>query len=85
MGVPLHTLISGRSLPHPDYQIVDSGPDWITGGVWGPEGGIGAGLGILAGIGYLYARFGPAMFGLQRAAPAASSTVERENTAADRA
>jgi len=77
MGVPLHSLISGRSLPHPDYQIVDSGPDWITGGGWGPEGGVGAGLGILMGMGYLYSRFGPAMFGLRRITPIAEPTADR--------
>ena len=75
MGVPLHTFISGRTLPHPDYQIVDAGPDWITGGVWGPEGGIGAALGILTGMGYLYWRSGPTMFGLRRPTSSAESTV----------
>jgi hypothetical protein len=27
---------------------------WITGGEWGPEGGLAAALGMLAGLAYLY-------------------------------
>ena len=44
-------------LARPDYQIVDAGPDWLTGGSWGPEGGAGAGAGMLVGLTYLYWRF----------------------------
>jgi hypothetical protein len=59
MAVPLHTFVSGQPLPHPDYQIVDAGPDWATGGTWGPEGGTGAAIGILVGLAYLYMRRPP--------------------------
>lgn len=54
MAVVLHAAVSGVPMPRPDYQTVDAGPDWITGGPWGPEGGAGAALGMLAGLAYLY-------------------------------
>lgn len=56
MAALLHVPVSGLPLSRPDYQIVDAGPDWITGGSWGPEGGAGAGLGMLGGLAYLYWR-----------------------------
>lgn len=56
MAVIFHTAVSGMPLESPDYRTVDSGPDWITGGVWGPEGGAAGGLGMLGGLAYLYAR-----------------------------
>jgi membrane protease YdiL (CAAX protease family) len=56
MAVVLHTAVSGLPLESPDYRVVDAGPDWITGGVWGPEGGAAGGLGMLGGLAYLYAR-----------------------------
>jgi membrane protease YdiL (CAAX protease family) len=56
MAVPLHAAVSGWWLETPDYRTVSAGPAWITGGSWGPEGGIAAGLGMAAGLAYLYAR-----------------------------
>lgn len=56
MAVPLHVPVSGVPFPSPDYQIVDAGPDWLTGGIWGPEGGAGAAVGMITGLGYLYWR-----------------------------
>ena len=44
--VVMHTAVSGLAMDAPDYQIVDSGPDWATGGAWGPEGGVFAAVGI---------------------------------------
>ena len=52
----LHSAVSGGALPTPDYVVVDAGPDWATGGSWGPEGGFVAGLGMLGGLSFLYAR-----------------------------
>jgi uncharacterized protein len=57
MAVLLHTSVSGHIFPHPDYQTVDNGPNWLTGGAWGPEGGAGAAVGMLASLGYLYWRY----------------------------
>jgi membrane protease YdiL (CAAX protease family) len=56
MAVPLHSAVSGLPVPMPGYQTVDAGPDWATGGQWGPEGGVFAGVGMIAVIGYLYVR-----------------------------
>ena len=56
MAVPLHAPVSGLRLESPDYRAVETGPDWITGGAWGPEGGVAAVLGMLACLYYLYAR-----------------------------
>jgi membrane protease YdiL (CAAX protease family) len=56
MAVPLHAPVSGLRFESPDYRTVDAGPDWITGGAWGPEGGLAAVLGMLACLYYLYTR-----------------------------
>ena len=56
MAVVFHAAVSGLPLESPEYRVVDAGPDWITGGVWGPEGGAAGGLGMLAALAYLYAR-----------------------------
>ena len=56
MAVLFHAAVSGLPLESPDYRVVDAGPDWITGGVWGPEGGAAGGLGMLGALAYLYAR-----------------------------
>ncbi len=54
--VVLHTAVSGLVMQSPDYRIVDSGPDWATGGAWGPEGGIFAAAGLVAVTWYVYRR-----------------------------
>jgi membrane protease YdiL (CAAX protease family) len=56
MAAMLHTPVSGLPVSTPDYKVVDAGPDWLTGGTWGPEGGIGAALGMFAVVIYLHAR-----------------------------
>ena len=52
----LHAAVSGIPFTTPDYRIVDAGPDWATGGVWGPEGGVPAALGLSVATIYLYLR-----------------------------
>lgn len=52
----LHSAVSGVPFATPDYRVVDAGPDWATGGVWGPEGGLPAALSLLAVTIYLYVR-----------------------------
>jgi uncharacterized protein len=48
LAIALHADVSGISVgATPDYRLVDSGPDWLTGGAWGPEGGAGAAMGLL--------------------------------------
>lgn len=56
MAALLHAPVSGIALGTPDYRLADTGPDWATGGPWGPEGGAGAMLGMLVGLTYLFAR-----------------------------
>lgn len=51
-----HTAVSGVPFATPDYRMVDAGPDWATGGVWGPEGGVAAVTGLGVATIYLYAR-----------------------------
>lgn len=58
MAVLFHAAVSGYPLESPGYRYVDAGPDWATGGQWGPEGGVpaGFGMGMGGGIAYLFAR-----------------------------
>jgi membrane protease YdiL (CAAX protease family) len=49
----LHTSVSGIHVPYSSYRVDDSGPAWLTGGTWGPEGGAAAAAGMLAGIAIL--------------------------------
>lgn len=58
MAVLLHASVSGIRFESPGYQAVTVGPEWLSGGTWGPEGGLFAALGLLAGLGYFYARRG---------------------------
>ena len=52
MAVPFHASVSGISFDAPDYRTVSHGPAWATGGGWGPEGGVAAAVGMLAGLFY---------------------------------
>ena len=56
MAGVLHVPVSGFGAATPDFRLVDAGPDWITGGSWGPEGGAGAAFGMAGVLVYLYAR-----------------------------
>ena len=56
MAAGLHSPVSGLPVSTPDYRVIDSGPDWLTGGSWGPEGGFAAALGMFAVMIYLFAR-----------------------------
>ena len=56
MAAVLHTPVSGLGFVVPDYKLVDAGPDWATGGAWGPEAGLGATRGMAAALTYLIAR-----------------------------
>jgi membrane protease YdiL (CAAX protease family) len=46
-AIVLHAPVSGLPLPTPGYRLVDHGPQWLTGGGWGPEGGLAAAAGML--------------------------------------
>lgn len=56
MAAGLHTPVSGLSVSNPGYQVIDTGPDWLTGGGWGPEGGLAAAIGMFVVLIYLFAR-----------------------------
>ena len=56
MAALLHVAVSGIGFEAPDYRVIDSGPDWATGGVWGPEGGAAAAAGLLAAMFLLVGR-----------------------------
>ena len=50
MAAVIHTPVSGSALAAPEYKAVLEGPAWLTGGVWGPEGGIVAGLVFISAL-----------------------------------
>ena len=56
LAVLLHAALSGQELPAGDYRVVDGGPDWATGGTWGPEGGAGAIVGMIVAAALLLRR-----------------------------
>ena len=56
MGGVLHVPVSGLGVTTPDYRLADAGPDWATGGPWGPEAGAGAAMGMLCVLIYLHVR-----------------------------
>ncbi|MBI3568191.1 MAG: CPBP family intramembrane metalloprotease [Gemmatimonadetes bacterium] len=43
----LHAPVSGLPLGASDYRLLDLGPAWLTGGSWGPEGGVAAAVGMV--------------------------------------
>jgi uncharacterized protein len=57
MSGALHIAVSGLPSPDPDYRVVETGPDWLTGGPWGPEGGLMAVVTMFIVFFYLYGRY----------------------------
>ena len=55
--VILHASVSGLAMEAPGYRMVDAGPDWATGGAWGPEGGWFAAVSLVIAIWYVNRRF----------------------------
>ncbi len=58
MAVPFHALVSGIRFEAPLYRALATGPAWLSGGEWGPEGGMFAAVGLFLGLGYFYLRRG---------------------------
>ncbi|CAN5437306.1 hypothetical protein BH09GEM1_BH09GEM1_06940 [soil metagenome] len=58
MAVPFHALVSGIRFEAPGYRAVAVEPAWLSGGAWGPEGGLFAAVGMSLGLGYFYLRRG---------------------------
>jgi membrane protease YdiL (CAAX protease family) len=53
MAVLFHVPVSGLPMEAPAYRFVDAGPDWATGGAWGPEGGVPAAISMIVAIALL--------------------------------
>ena len=58
MAAVFHAAVSGYAFESPRYRYVDAGPDWATGGDWGPEGGLPAAAGMAGGMVLLLSRRG---------------------------
>jgi membrane protease YdiL (CAAX protease family) len=59
MSAGFHTAVSGLPFGTPGYRLVDTGPDWLSGGAWGPEGGVVAAVGMIgtfAGLSWVTGR-----------------------------
>lgn len=52
MAAVLHVAVSGQPFSAPGYRTVLDGPAWLSGGSWGPEGGLMAAL-VLGGGAWL--------------------------------
>lgn len=53
MAALFHTPVSGYAFEYPAYRYVDAGPDWATGGAWGPEIGVPSAVTMIVGTGLL--------------------------------
>jgi uncharacterized protein len=53
MAAAFHTAVSGLGLSTPTYHTISTGPTWLTGGLWGPEGGFAAGISMFLCILFL--------------------------------
>lgn len=56
MAGVMHTSVSGIGMGSPGYRTVDAGPDWATGGAWGPEAGLFSAAGMLLAVFFLFRR-----------------------------
>ncbi len=52
-----HVAVSGLAFPTAGWRLEDAGPAWLTGGAWGPEGGLLA-FALLGGLTALLLRGG---------------------------
>ncbi|MBL0940628.1 MAG: CPBP family intramembrane metalloprotease [Gemmatimonadaceae bacterium] len=55
MAAVLHLPVSGLPFATPGYRATVHGPDWLTGGSWGPEGGFAAAV-VLGGAAWWASR-----------------------------
>ena len=53
MAELLHSAVSGIRFPYSSYRVDGSGPTWLSGGSWGPEGGAAAVAGMAVGVAVL--------------------------------
>ncbi len=74
MSAVFHASVSGLPFGTPGYRLADTGPDWLSGGAWGPEGGVGAAVGMMgafAGLSWVARRM--RLAGISPGAPEAVS------------
>lgn len=57
MACGFHVAVSGNPFERPDYQLLPRGPDWVTGGPWGPEGGAAAAVALVLAALALYGMY----------------------------
>ncbi|MCU0627669.1 MAG: CPBP family intramembrane metalloprotease [Gemmatimonadaceae bacterium] len=53
LAAGFHAPVSGLPSLTPGWRLVDAGPDWLTGGAWGPEAGLLSAVGMIAGTALL--------------------------------
>lgn len=53
LAAGFHAPVSGLPFPTPGWRLVDAGPDWLTGGTWGPEAGLLSAVGMCAALALL--------------------------------
>ena len=56
MAALFHAPVSGFAFEYPSYRYVDAGPDWATGGHWGPESGIPSGIMLIIATAFILRR-----------------------------
>ena len=56
LAAALHAAVSGQDMTIVAWRTIDTGPDWATGGAWGPEGGAAAAAGLVLATVLLLAR-----------------------------
>lgn len=74
MSAGFHASVSGLPFGTPGYRLADTGPDWLSGGAWGPEGGVVAAAGMMsafAGLSWVTRRM--RLAGMSPGAPVAVS------------
>jgi membrane protease YdiL (CAAX protease family) len=79
LGLVLHALVSGTTMAAAGWRTLDTGPDWATGGTWGPEGGVPAAAGLFVATWYLIGRHRAAFGGRPFNSAGATAGTGREN------
>ncbi len=47
LSAGFHAAVSGLPFGTPQYKLVDTGSDWLSGGAWGPEGSVLVAVGMM--------------------------------------
>lgn len=79
MAAVLHVPVSGLPFEAPGWRLVPTGPDWWTGGAWGPEGGAAAFLVFVAAGAFGFARVAHSSTPSTMTSPLATSRISGSN------